>query len=44
MVLGLMHTGVFRYLIDGSGFGKNLIIFGVDMRSSVHIDNKTKIS
>ena len=27
----------------GNGFGKNLIIFGVDMSSSVHADNKTKI-
>ena len=27
----------------GSGFDKNLIIFGVDMSSSVHDDNKKKI-
>ena len=26
----------------GNGFGKNAIIFGVDMRSSVHVDNKKK--
>ena len=25
---------------DGSGFGKNVIIFCADMNSSVHIDNK----
>ena len=28
-------------LTDGS-FGKNVIIFGADMSSSVHIDNKNK--
>ena len=26
----------------GNGFGRNVIIFGVDMSSSVHIDNKKK--
>ena len=26
----------------GNGIGKNCIIFGVDMRSSVHVDNKKK--
>ena len=26
----------------GSGFGRNCIIFGVDMSSSVHLDNKKK--
>ena len=29
-------------LPDGSGFGKNGIIFGVDNSSSVHIDNKKR--
>ena len=29
-------------LSDVSGFGKNVIIFGADMSSSVHIDNKKK--
>ena len=29
-------------LSDGSGFGKNVIIFGTDKSSSVHIDNKMK--
>ena len=24
----------------GNGFGRNCIIFGVDMSSSVHVDNK----
>ena len=27
---------------DGNGFGQNVIIFGVDMSSSAHIDNKKK--
>ena len=26
----------------GNGFDKNAIIFGVDMKSSVHVDNKKK--
>ena len=29
-------------LTNGSGFGKNFIIFGADMSWSVHIDNKKK--
>ena len=29
-------------LSDDSGFGKNLIISGADMSSSVHVDNKKK--
>ena len=37
MVLHLMHTEN-----DGSGFGKNVIIFRADMSSSVYIDNKKK--
>ena len=28
---------------DGSGIGKNIIIFGADMRSSVHLNNKKDI-
>ena len=27
---------------DGSGFGKNVTIFGADMSSSIHIANKNK--
>ena len=27
-------------LFDRGGFGKNVIMFGVDMRSFVHMDNK----
>ena len=30
----------FFSLSDGSGFGKNVIIFGADMSLLVHIDNK----
>ena len=26
----------------GNGFGRNVIIFGVDMSSPVHVDNKGK--
>ena len=29
-------------LSDGSGFGQNVIIFGTDLSSSVHTDNKEK--
>ena len=29
-------------LFNGSGFGKNVIIFGADMISSGHTDNKKK--
>ena len=29
-------------LSDGSGFGKNVIRFGADLNSSVHVDNKKK--
>ena len=30
-------------LPDGGGFAKNIIIFGADMGSFVHIDNRKKI-
>ena len=30
------------FSFSGSGFGQNLLIFGVDMSSSAHIDNKKK--
>ena len=36
-----LDTSVYHSLLDGS-VGKNVIIFGVDMNSSVHIDNKGK--
>ena len=38
--LGLHRKGSF--LFPGSGFGKNVIIFGVDVSSSLHVDNKGK--
>ena len=31
-----------HYLFTGGSIGKNVIIFGADMSSSVHIDNKGK--
>ena len=37
--IGFYRKGTFSF---GNGFGKNIIIFGVDMSSSQHIDNKTK--
>ena len=30
------------FSFPGGGFGQNVIIFGVDMSSSVHVDNKKK--
>ena len=30
------------FSIPGGGFGQNVLVFGVDMSSSAHIDNKTK--
>ena len=30
------------FSFPGGGFGQNIIIFGVDMSSSVHLDNKKK--
>ena len=30
------------FSVPGGGFGKNVLIFGVDMSSSDHIDNKKK--
>ena len=30
------------FLFPGIGFGQNVIIFGVDMSSSVHVDNKKR--
>ena len=31
-----------NFLFTGGGFGQNVIIFGTDMSSSVHVDNKKK--
>ena len=30
------------FSFPGSGFGQNVLIFGADMSSSVHVDNKKK--
>ena len=30
------------FSFSGGGFGQNVLIFGVDMSSSAHIDNKKK--
>ena len=38
-VIGFDVRGSFS-LSDGSRFGKNVIIFGADMSSSVHIDSE----
>ena len=38
--IGLNTKGTF--LFPTGGFSKNLIVFGVDMSSSVHVDNKKK--
>ena len=37
--IGFDRKGEFSF---GNGFGRNCIIFGVDMSSSVHVDNKKK--
>ena len=38
--IGFDRRGSFSF--PGGGFGKNILIFGVDMSSSVQIDNKKK--
>ena len=38
--IGFDRTGI--YLLPSGRFGQNVIIFGVDMNSSVHVDNKGK--
>ena len=38
--IGFDMKGTFSFPIGG--FGKNVILFGVDMNSSVHVDNKKK--
>ena len=37
--IGFDRRGIFSV---ANGLGKNVIIFGVDMSSSVHVDNKKK--
>ena len=38
--IGFDRRGSFSF--PGGGFGKNVIIFGADMNSSIHVDNKGK--
>ena len=38
--IGFGRTGV--YLLPDGSFGRNVVIFGVDMSSSAHVDNKGK--
>ena len=38
--IGLNRRSAFSFLVGG--FGQNVLIFGVDMSSSAHIDNKKK--
>ena len=35
--IGFDRTGI--YLLPDGSFGRNVVIFGVDMNSSVHVDN-----
>ena len=39
---GIGFDRISAFSFPGGGFGQNVIIFGVDMRSSAHIDNKKK--
>ena len=39
--VGFDRRSIFSF--PGGRFGQNVLIFGVDMSSSVHIDNKKKI-
>ena len=39
--IGFDRRSSFSFL--GSGFGQNVLIFGVDMSFSLHIDNKKKV-
>ena len=36
---GIGFNGRRAYLLPSSNFGTNVIIFGIDMSSSVHVDN-----
>ena len=38
--IGFDRRGSFSF--SGGGFGQNVVIFGADMNSSIHIDNKGK--
>ena len=38
--IGFDRRGSFSF--PGGGFGQNILIFGVDMSSSIHVDNNKK--
>ena len=40
--IGFDRKSAFSFPPGGVGFGQNVIIFGIDMSSSVHIDNQKK--
>ena len=42
MVPGISLLSKQRYLFSNGGFGQNVTISGVDMSSSVHVNNKKK--
>ena len=39
---GIGFDRIGRFSFPGGGFAINVIIFGVDMSSSVHVDNQNK--
>ena len=39
---GIGFDGRGSFLFPGGGYGQNVLIFGVDMSSSLHINNKKK--
>ena len=39
---GLVFDKKSSFSFPGGGFGQNVITFGVDMSSSVHVDNKKR--
>ena len=39
---GIGFDGRGTFLMSSGGFGRNVIIFGVDMNSSAHVDNEKK--
>ena len=41
-ILVLVLDSIEDQAFPGGGFGQNVLIFGVDMSSSAHIDNKKK--
>ena len=39
---GIAFDGTSSFSFPAGGYGQNIIIFGVDMNSSIHVDNKGK--